>query len=668
MKKAVNFVVFITFLLVPLMIWFNHFKPFISSKDFLFTSLSFLSLALLTMHFILEGKIYIKRGLIYAAVFAYYILNLLSLLLFDYTDSGYFIMLTASVILFYVLSYATDAKSRDMIIHGLFAVSLISSIYGIFQFFGIDYSYFVGYFGTRLEVGTRIFTTFGNPNLQGAFGVFIIPLLCSFLIKYIQEKKKDVCGSILMLLYVGMVFLLAIISLIMSQTRGSWIAFIITMALFVDVLSVRYILLRYKDKYTLLQKKYAWICLFFSILIVYLVVLSLVLYAIFFVANPNQELISPTTADIRMYYYSNSLNMIKDDPLFGKGIGTFNVYYPLYMDKRVAYQKGEVEMEYRVEHPHNEHLEILSDVGIIGYALFMLIVFLALYALLKRGDIISLGISFAIIGLLVDGLMSQNLRHTVIMSLLWLMIGLSTVKQPTGDKQQSVQPDKYGFNIMKIILCLLVLCAVFFPIKHAYNTMHSDYYVKGGTYAYVNGMNKEAVSFFGKALDLDKDNKRALYYIAPSYKQLGGKEEAISYYNRLLSLDPNFIQANFQLGMIYLDDKMYDLAKTYFTKQTRANNMNWQSYYALAVIEMNLGDIDKAISNIDEIEKINSISAIPKEEYVRIMKAKAQLLADAGDYEGALYTLEMLDDLSDDADIDTNLQKLKEFMQGNASG
>lgn len=602
-KKLINYFLILTFFLVPLTIWLKHFKPFVSMKDFVFISLMFISLALLIISFILEGKFGIKKSRIHIAVITYYLYNLISYLIFPYTDGHYFLILTSLVILFFVVSYVVDVEFRNRIVNTLFVVALISSVYGVFQFLGIDYGLFVNYFGSRLEYGSRLFTIFGNPNLLGGFSVFILPLIAAFFIKSIQNKKNKKA------LYLGIVFVLSFITLLLAQTRGSILAFFVSVVVFG--------LLYFRKNGVTFIKKHSIVTI--SVIIVLIIVGSLG----FNYVKTNTNLMSANTIKLRLFYYGSTIDMIKDDVLFGKGIGTFNIYYPTYRDKRVSYQLGEREMEFRVEHPHNEHLEVLSDLGIVGYALFIWIIIEALWLLLRKKDIISIGISVAIIGVLVDGLMMQNLRFTVIASLLWLMIGFSTL---------NTEKNSYGklfskLNLSKGVFAIIIIIFVSFPIYSAYKTMHSDYFTKGGIGYYSQNSPDGATFWLGEAIDINPHNKRALYYIAPSYKSLDEPEKAIKYYSDLLELDPNFIQTNYQLGLIYLELKEVEKSKQYFEKQTDVNNMYWQAYYYLAFIESNEGDVNKALSYLDEVDKINSIKKISDEYYSKIQELRQQLEA-----------------------------------------
>ena len=74
----------------------------------------------------------------------------------------------------------------------------------------------------------------------------------------------------------------------------------------------------------------------------------------------------------RLEFYANSLEMIKDNPIIGTGLGTYGVAYTPY-DK----WNGTL----RVGHAHNDYLEIFSDGGIIG----LLCVAVFLFLLFRNG-------------------------------------------------------------------------------------------------------------------------------------------------------------------------------------------------------------------------------------------------------------------------------------------
>lgn len=71
-------------------------------------------------------------------------------------------------------------------------------------------------------------------------------------------------------------------------------------------------------------------------------------------------------ADIRGTTYQ----MIGDSALFGAGAGTYQWQFPSYKDEKFGL--------WLYDHAHNDYLELLSDQGAIGFALFIVAVILML--------------------------------------------------------------------------------------------------------------------------------------------------------------------------------------------------------------------------------------------------------------------------------------------------
>lgn len=77
----------------------------------------------------------------------------------------------------------------------------------------------------------------------------------------------------------------------------------------------------------------------------------------------------------RPLYWTNVMNIIGDFPLFGTGLGTFSSTYPAYEEF------GGPELQ--LVHAHNDYLEFLSELGIIGVVfLFGVVLFMAVKSFL----------------------------------------------------------------------------------------------------------------------------------------------------------------------------------------------------------------------------------------------------------------------------------------------
>jgi putative inorganic carbon (hco3(-)) transporter len=639
--------------LVILFIETKHFQPFVNSKNSIFIfSVSLLSISLI-IKLMFESKFKFSYSLINIFAILYLFWNIISYYVFQYTSKIYLILTICYLLLFFIVQYIFTKKDVIKVFFSFSIINILMGIYGIMQFLGKDFSFFVNYFGSRFEIGTRVFTTLGNPNLQGGYSVFILPITIAFFIYsyrlFRKSSKESLFKSKLLLIFAFLSFVFNFLLLLMAQTRGSWIAGFVTIIVFI-------ILYYWKKEFIFIKK---------HIVKSIIILLVLIFLGVFVFSILPETIVNPQTVDIRLFYYQNTVDMIIESPstlLFGRGIGSFSAYYPLFRDKRIAYGLGEKNLEFRVEHPHNEHLEILSDLGIIGYLFFVGLVLSAIFLLLRKNDILSKGIAVALIGVLFDGLMMQNLRFVSIALLFWFALGLSSigVLKITKENNKVININKNIFlMLISIILIFMLFSILIFSLNH-YQQGES---VKQGLFYYTNQNNQKAVYFLQDSYDKDSTDKRTLYYLAPSYESIGNDDEALKYYKQLLDLDNNFIQANSNLAMIYFKNGDIVSSKKYFLRQIRSNNMFWRPYYMLAYIFIGEGNLQKSFENTIELLEINKLERLPDEVLIFALKVQGQYYAENKIYEEMIEVYqklyEILPEGEEKSQIDIILRELR---------
>jgi len=147
------------------------------------------------------------------------------------------------------------------------------------------------------------------------------------------------------------------------------------------------------------------------ILLISLIAVDVFLVGTYFGTQRVVERITRTTAQTedRDEVAGYALNMWKDYPVFGSGLGSFPVVFPRYSaaGTQVAYT-----------HAHNDYLEFAAETGIVGLSLLGLMVSLsfavALRAQYLRRDPLMRGLSFAaimgILGLMIHSAADFNLQ------------------------------------------------------------------------------------------------------------------------------------------------------------------------------------------------------------------------------------------------------------------
>lgn len=243
------------------------------------------------------------------------------------------------ILLFYMILINADGRfiKRGLV---LFYISmLIAAAYGIFQFVFDLSSIDVGSYVNR----GRIYATFENPNYWGAaVNMVIFYPLINFIESKGNRRKLDI-----------LIFIMFFANLILSFTRGSWLAFAFGL-LFLAII-------RYRK---------------------WLISLPFVGLAAMLVPFIRDRLLSillfKDTTLGRIKLWKTGWYMFKDHFLLGVGNGNFLTRYPEYIKKHplLTVYKEQASV-------HNSYLKMLAELGIIGGIIFTSVYGMLFYMVLS---------------------------------------------------------------------------------------------------------------------------------------------------------------------------------------------------------------------------------------------------------------------------------------------
>nr|MDQ5838128.1 O-antigen ligase family protein [Acidobacteriota bacterium] len=146
------------------------------------------------------------------------------------------------------------------------------------------------------------------------------------------------------------------------------------------------------------------------------------------VGTVNSE--DPTTG--RAHFWEGAIQIVKDHPLIGTGLGAFGAAYPRYDTANGTY---------RLEQAHNDYLQILTDGGVVGGVLGLLFIVVLVRVALRRMQShdkfrrgVALGALAGCAGALVHSFFDFTL-HTTANALMFLVLAAlatadSRVEQP----------------------------------------------------------------------------------------------------------------------------------------------------------------------------------------------------------------------------------------------
>ncbi|MCS7152219.1 MAG: O-antigen ligase family protein [Endomicrobia bacterium] len=479
-------------------------------------------------------------------------------------------MCTAIIVIREINSF--DKLSR--VIRWLLAALFISTFYGIIQY--LDGKYFppnpasgLDPFIWRQAFGTRIFSTFGNPNFYGDFLVAMGPL-CLALFFY----KKNPVFIIL--------WLMTTFNTYVTYSKGTWIGYTAGFIYFWFLYIIFFSHAKVKN-----LKKY--------VIILSVFVLIITTYGVYFQLTKRTD-----SAKFRIYTWLSCWEMLNTSPVLGTGIGTFYVTYPAWRRPQIFYIEGKHNTE--SDHPENEYLEVWYDEGTVGFGIFLWLLVVVIVSSLKALKVYSLPViiydrknrpkqitedarAYYLLGLLAGwlGSLTHNwvcvsMRFVSSGTVVWLLAGLITalvVHNPLKETEEKNVLRWYNFIIIictfwylnflwwkmsgniafVVCICLLILGLILESGKKPTNEI-----VKLEKITLTESAPLVVLRILMVILTIYLATVFRGYFIgdihhniAIFYSKQGSWSEALTNYNIVAKKNPGFIMCHYFMGNVFND-------------------------------------------------------------------------------------------------------------------
>lgn len=355
----------------------------------------------------------------------------------------------------------------------LLIATAIATIYGFIQF--IDTKFFYGMPGVdpfvwRQAFGSRIFSTFGNPNFYGNFLVILTPITLALLLRRHSDQPGSLLvfamstivvsallwhGDLVLALvklgswhsafftilfagftffaiyrysFLGLLFFLITLTNIVTESKGAWIGFAASFISFLILVLFFFSQFRSEKVKRAIQQA---------------VMLTLVacVVAVGIYSRRRTDSIR-----FRIATWVSTWEMGQMNPIFGNGVGSFRVLYPAFRRPQIFHIEGKHNTE--TDHAENEYWEVFQDEGLIGFGIFIWVIttfsMLGMRGLRRFTEGISvrdpvtgkrkmsndprafymLGFLAAFWGMLMHNFMDVSLRFVSSGIFLWLLAGL----------------------------------------------------------------------------------------------------------------------------------------------------------------------------------------------------------------------------------------------------
>lgn len=299
---------------------------------------------------------------------------------------------------FVVLNSVKTLKQLDGLIRAFIISGFFVAAYGVMQYvFGwnttnawIDENMFE-------DATMRVYSTLGNPNVLGEYLLLVLPMAGAYMCIHRRNKPVGLCYLL--------ITLCLFVCLILTQSRGCWLGFLLSAMIFVTFFNGR-----------------LWGLLPIVLIILPFIVPQTVITRISSIGNMDDS-----STSYRVFIWLGTLALLRDFWIGGIGMGeaAFNSVYPFYSYNAII-----------APHSHNLYLQLITESGIAALVVFIVIMLVYIKNMTEvysygekesRSSIISLASISGVIGFLLQSMTDYTFYNYRVMAIffMYLAMGIS---------------------------------------------------------------------------------------------------------------------------------------------------------------------------------------------------------------------------------------------------
>ncbi|MBU1131454.1 O-antigen ligase family protein [Patescibacteria group bacterium] len=537
-------------------------------------------------------------------------------------------------------SVFNNKKVWNIILNATLFVSLLIGLYSLSQRLGLSFT-----FQSGLE---RVNGTVGNAAYLASYMLFHLFVALLFIVEKAGLKWK---------LYYLSIFILDFIVLILTGTRGALLALFFSLPAFIIIA----LWLKVWKQKAIKILVVGSVILLILVGILYSLRSTNFVEGNYWLRRLTSYSLNDSTVQTRLHAWNWGLKGFRDNLLLGVGPENYQIVFSQYFEGDFYDYSGN---EVWFDRAHNTLVDMAATMGIFGLLLYLAIfgiIFYYLYDLHGRNRMSSA--TFIVLFLLFFSYFFQNIFvFDSLNSLIPFYLLLAFIAFIYSNNQESAEvlPGKRVFQNLKISpylsipLVVVGFSILFFTVnlpEVKANIYVYDAFINGKLNKYTEsvdgyrlvynitvnkidpaillstslnemiGMNMEiapqekeiedlqtAIEWMDKAIELDPNNMFLYYIQSRNYSLLLELSPQIEYLNQGIKfakkaneLSPGRLRPVWTLAQLYLFGNQPEKALEYLNQAVEINDRLSQTYYYLAVVYKNMGNLDKVHEQYDKL-------------------------------------------------------------------